>query len=47
LPPNPRVEILAEPQDLLRAPEMSANADILVTSHWRAEYPPAPRVRLM
>jgi hypothetical protein len=42
-----RVEVLAEPQDLLRAPEVSANAGILVTNHWRAEYPPAPRVRLV
>jgi phosphoglycerate dehydrogenase-like enzyme len=47
LPPSLRVEILAEPQDLLRAPEVSADADILVTNHWRAEYPPAPRVRLV
>jgi phosphoglycerate dehydrogenase-like enzyme len=47
LPHDLRVEILAEPQDLLRAPEVSADADILVTNHWRAEYPPAPRVRLL
>src|SRR6266851_399605 len=47
LPHSVRVEILAEPQDLLRAPEVSADADILVTNHWRAEYPPAPRVRLV
>src|SRR5207249_3018389 len=47
LPRNLRVEILAEPQDLLRAPEISADADILVTNHWRAEYPPVPRVRLV
>src|SRR5437660_846054 len=47
LPSSLRVEILAEPQDLLRAREVSADADILVTNHWRAEYPPAPRVRLV
>jgi len=41
LPPSLRVEILAEPQALLRNPEVSADADILVTNHWRAEYPPA------
>src|SRR5216683_8434764 len=47
LPHSLRVEILAEPQDLLRAPDVSGDADILVTNHWRADYPPAPRVRLV
>jgi phosphoglycerate dehydrogenase-like enzyme len=47
LPPSLRIEILAEPQALLRAPGLAADADIVVTNHWRAEYPPAPRVRLV
>src|SRR5260370_35282748 len=47
LPPGLEVEILADPQDLLRSPEAAAGADILVSNHWRAEYPPMPRVRLV
>jgi phosphoglycerate dehydrogenase-like enzyme len=47
LPPGLRVEIRAGPQDLLRAPEASADADILVTNHWRADYPTAPCLRLV
>src|SRR5215471_1754593 len=47
LPPDLRVEILAEPQQLTRSPEAAADADILVSNHWRAEYPPAPRLRLV
>ena len=39
LPPGLEVEILADPQHLLRAPEAAANADILVSNHWRADYP--------
>jgi phosphoglycerate dehydrogenase-like enzyme len=42
-----RIEIVAEPQGLLRNPEASADADILITNHWRTEYPPAPQVRLV
>ena len=42
LPPGLRVEILADPQRLTQSPETAADADILVTNHWRAEYPPAP-----
>jgi len=47
LPPSLRVEILADPQRLMQLPEAAANADILVTNHWRAEYPPAPNVKLV
>jgi len=47
LPPALRVEILANPQQLMRSPETAADADILVTNHWRAEYPPAPKVRFV
>jgi phosphoglycerate dehydrogenase-like enzyme len=47
LPGDLRIEILADPQDLARKPEASAEADIIVTNHWRPEYPPAPRVRFV
>lgn len=47
LPRSLQVEIVAEPQALLRNPEISASADILVTNHWRADYPPAPKLRLV
>ena len=32
---------------MLQSPEAAANADILVSNHWRAEYPPAPNLRLV
>jgi len=47
LPRDLRVEILPDPQDLPRAPDAAADADIIVTNHWRAEYPSAPRARLV
>jgi phosphoglycerate dehydrogenase-like enzyme len=47
LPPSLRVEILGDPHQLMRAPEAAADADILVTNQWRAEYPSAPRVKLV
>jgi phosphoglycerate dehydrogenase-like enzyme len=51
LPPGLRVEILADPHQLMQSPgavaQTVADADILVTNHWRAEYPPAPNVRLV
>jgi phosphoglycerate dehydrogenase-like enzyme len=47
LPRELRVEILADPRQLLRSPEAAADTDILVTNHWRAEYPPAPKLRLL
>ena len=43
LPPGLNVEIFGDPQQLMQSPEAAADADILVTNHWRAEYPPAPR----
>jgi phosphoglycerate dehydrogenase-like enzyme len=45
--PELRVEILANPRQLIERPEAAADADILVSNHWRAEYPPAPQVRLV
>jgi phosphoglycerate dehydrogenase-like enzyme len=47
LPPSLRVEILADPQQLVQQPEAAADAEILVTNHWRPEYPPAPNLRLV
>jgi phosphoglycerate dehydrogenase-like enzyme len=47
LPSGLRLEILADQQQLMTSPEAAADADILVTNHWRADYPPAPRVKLV
>jgi phosphoglycerate dehydrogenase-like enzyme len=47
LPPRLHVEILAGPQQLMQSPAAAVDADILVTNHWRPEYPPAPNVRLV
>ncbi len=47
LPPGLEVTILADPQELLRSPEVAAQADILVSNHWRAEYPAIPRLKLV
>ncbi|HEV2335648.1 MAG TPA: NAD(P)-dependent oxidoreductase, partial [Stellaceae bacterium] len=47
LPPGLEVTILADPQELVRMPQAAAEADILVSNHWRAEYPPLPRLKLV
>jgi phosphoglycerate dehydrogenase-like enzyme len=47
LPPQLESVVFAEPQDVLRAPEVAVAADILVSNHWRADYPRAPRLRLV
>ena len=47
LPADMRVEILADPRQLMQSPGTAADADILVTNHWRVEYPPAPHVKLV
>jgi len=47
LPPSLEVKILADPHQLTRSPEATADADILVTNVWRAEYPPIPRLRFV
>src|SRR5438270_14100264 len=39
--------VLTDPQEIMRRPEAAAEADILVSNHWRAEYPAAPQVRLV
>jgi phosphoglycerate dehydrogenase-like enzyme len=46
LPPGLDIEIL-DPIDLARLPQAASDADILVGNHWRADYPPAPKVRLV
>jgi len=45
LVPELQIEIVADPKEL--SPEIAANADILVTNIWRADYRPAPQVRLV
>jgi phosphoglycerate dehydrogenase-like enzyme len=47
LAPELQVDIIADPTELQRSPATAADADILVTNIWRADYPPAPRVRLV
>jgi phosphoglycerate dehydrogenase-like enzyme len=47
LPPALEVEIIADPKDLLGSPQSAADADILVSNHWRADYPPAPHIKLV
>src|SRR5690242_9094013 len=46
LPADLDCVVVADPQDLARMPE-AAEADILVSNHWRADYPPAPKLRLV
>jgi len=45
LPPGLEVEIVVDPGEL--QPQSAAQADILVSNHWKAEYPPIPKVRLV
>jgi phosphoglycerate dehydrogenase-like enzyme len=47
LPPGLDVAIVPDPADLARRPQTAAEADILVSNHWLADYPPLPRVRLV
>jgi phosphoglycerate dehydrogenase-like enzyme len=47
LPPALDPVILPDPREILRFPRAAAEADILVSNHWRAEYPPAPRIKLV
>ncbi len=39
--------VIGEPIDRALLPEAAGDADILVSNHWRAEYPPAPQLRLV
>jgi phosphoglycerate dehydrogenase-like enzyme len=47
LPSALDVEILDDPIDRERLPQSAAEADILVSNHWLAAYPPAPKLRLV
>jgi phosphoglycerate dehydrogenase-like enzyme len=47
LPSSLAVEVFDDPIDRTRLPAAAGGVDILVSNHWRAEYPPAPKVRLV
>ena len=47
LPAGLEVEVLDDPIDGARLPQAAAGAEILVCNHWRADYPPAPKIRLV
>jgi phosphoglycerate dehydrogenase-like enzyme len=47
LPAALAVEVLDDPIDRNRLPPAAADAEILVSNHWRADYPPAPKLRLV
>jgi len=47
LPASLAVDIIDDPIDRALLPAAAAEADILVSNHWRADYPPAPKVRLV
>ena len=47
IPPGLETTIVVDPQELVRSPAAAADADILVSNHWRADYPSAPNVRLV
>ena len=40
-------EIINDPIDRSRLQAVAGDIDILVSNHWRADYPPAPRLRLV
>ena len=39
--------VIGEPIDRARLPDAAIDADILVSNHWRTEYPAAPKIRLV
>lgn len=47
LPAGLEVAILDDPIDRARLRQAAADAEILISNHWYAEYPPAPRVQLV
>src|SRR5580698_9583849 len=47
LPRSLHCEVLGDPIDRARLPAAAKDADILVSNRWFAEYPPAPRLRLV
>jgi phosphoglycerate dehydrogenase-like enzyme len=47
LPAELDIEIIGDPIDRALLPRAAAEAGILVSNHWRADYPPAPGLRLV
>jgi phosphoglycerate dehydrogenase-like enzyme len=47
LPPGLDCEVLNDPIDRARLPAAAADADILVSNRWFAEFPPVPKLRLV
>jgi phosphoglycerate dehydrogenase-like enzyme len=47
LPAGLECVVIGEPIDRARLPDAAGDADILVSNHWRTDYPPAPRLRLV
>jgi phosphoglycerate dehydrogenase-like enzyme len=47
LPPGLDYDILPDPIDRARLAAVAPAADILVSNHWRADYPAAPKIRLV
>jgi phosphoglycerate dehydrogenase-like enzyme len=47
LPPDVDWEIINDPIDRTRLARVAPGLDILVSNHWRADYPPAPKMRLV
>jgi len=47
LPPSLDIEILDDPIDHARLPAAAAEADILISRDWHADYPPAAKLRLV
>ena len=47
LPAGLESVVIANPSELARSPQAAAAADILVSNHWRADYPRAPLVKLV
>ena len=47
LPAGLEYEILGDPIDRTRLDAIAGDVDILVSNHWRADYPAAPKLRLV
>src|SRR5207244_2180610 len=47
VPAGLETTILVDPREVMSRPDAAAEADILVSNQWRADYPPAPRLSLV
>ena len=47
LPAGLEYDIVPDPIDHARLAELAPQIDILVSNHWRADYPPAPKLQLV